>query len=319
MATIRQEPIKGPEVWTANTVGDEHVWSSALTAAEIAGLDDMLKQLESRGDTFPDFHLDGISIGPVASTLDTIANILEEGRGFHLLRGLPIDRYTDDQINMIYYAIGLYMGMPVKQNPRGDLLGKVMNVGDITKKETRVYETNLYLPYHTDPSDVVGLLCIRKAQSGGMSSLVSAAAIYNEILARRPDLLEIYYHPFCYAHLGEDKHSPVFSYHDGKLSCRYLRQYIELGYEQMGETMTDKITQALDLFDDVMMAPEMRVDMMMEPGDIQFANNYAVLHSRTAFDDSDEPALRRKKLRLWLKMPNARTLAPDFPGRNGFS
>jgi hypothetical protein len=195
----------------------------------------------------------------------------------------------------------------------------VINVGDSSNKETRVYETNLYLPYHTDPSDVVGLLCVRKAKSGGMSSLVSAAAIYNEIITRQPELLGIFYRPFCYAHLGEDKTSPIFSFHDGKLSCRYLRQYIELGFEQMGIPLSLIEQEALDLFDNIMMAPEMRIDMMLEPGDIQFANNYTVLHSRTAFEDHNEQDQRRKKLRLWLKMESTRKLAPDFPGRDGFS
>lgn len=319
MTTIRTKPMTGPAVWTAKTAGTATEWSSHLTQAERDGLEKMLNQLEQRGQCFPDINLDGISIGPVAETLDAIAHTLEEGRGFHLLRGLPVDQYTEDQINMIYYAMGVYMGTPVKQNPRGDLLGNVMNVGDITKKDTRVYETNLYLPYHTDPSDVVGLLCLCKAKSGGLSSLVSAAAIYNEILRRQPDLAPIYYEPFCYAHLGEDKTSPLFSYHDGKLSCRYLRQYIELGYEQMELEMPEDKRAALDLFDEIMMTPGMRVDMMMEPGDIQFANNYAVLHSRTAFEDHHDLTRRRKKLRLWLKMPNARQLAPEFPGRNGFS
>ena len=152
-----------------------------------------------------------------------------------------------------------------------------------------------------------------------MSSLVSAAAIYNEIITRQPELLGIFYRPFCYAHLGDDKTSPIFSFHDGKLSCRYLRQYIELGFEQMGIPLSLIEHEALDLFDNIMMAPEMRIDMMLEPGDIQFANNYTVLHSRTAFEDHNEQDQRRKKLRLWLKMESARKLAPDFPGRNGFS
>ena len=71
------------------------------------------------------------------------------------------------------------MGKAVRQNPQGDLIGR-MNVGDLTDRQTRVYETNAYLPYHTDPTDVVGLLCIRRAKSGGISSLVSSASLYNE-------------------------------------------------------------------------------------------------------------------------------------------
>ena len=93
-------------------------------------------------------------IASLVSKLSHLATELETGRGFFLLRGLPIERYTEAELNIIYYGIGLNLGQPVKQNPKGDLLGLVMNVGDLNDKNTRVYETNAYLPYHTDPSDV---------------------------------------------------------------------------------------------------------------------------------------------------------------------
>ena len=99
---------------------------------------------------------------------------------------------------------------------------------------------------------------------------------------------------------------------------RYLRQYIELGHEMMNQPLCQVEREALDLFDQIMLQQEMRLDMMLQPGDMQFANNYLVLHSRTSFEDHTAPEQRRKLLRLWLKMPNARTLAPEFPGRNGF-
>ena len=324
MTMIQTQKLSGKSVWKAADFDHDNSWLYHLTKSDIAVFDQLLITLAERHISFPDMTKADISLAgetgaAVGELLDKISAELEHGRGFALLRGLPVHRYSEADLNTLFYAIGLYMGQPVYQNPRGDLLGQVMNVGDVTKKDTRVYETNLYLPYHTDPSDVVGLLCVRKAKAGGMSSLVSAAAIYNAILERQPELLGIYYRPFCYAHLGGDNMSPIFSFHDGKLSCRYLRQYIELGYEQMGIPLSRIETEALNLFDDIMMAPEMRIDMMMEPGDIQFANNYAVLHSRTAFDDHSDQDLRRKKLRLWLKMEHARTLAPDFPGRNGFS
>jgi hypothetical protein len=252
--------------------------------------------------------------------LARLADELEHGRGFLVLRGLPVQRLTDEQIDAVTYGLGLHMGVPVRQNPRGDLLGVVMNVGDVTKKTTRVYETNLYLPYHSDPSDVVGLLCVRKAWRGGVSSLVSVAAIYNQILARHPQYMALYYRPWYFAHLCEPQPSlsPIFSHHEGKLSCRYLRQYTELGHEIRGLPLSRVEIEALDLFDATMHDPGLPLDMLLEPGDLQFANNYAVLHSRTEFEDASDPALHRRMLRLWLKMPNARTLAPEFPGRNGF-
>ncbi|MGB2303685.1 MAG: TauD/TfdA family dioxygenase [Candidatus Puniceispirillales bacterium] len=319
MTVMQTQKITGKSVWKGSDFDQDDSWLHHFDETHIAAFDQLLVELSERSISFPDIVTTDISIGIVGEMLDQISAELEYGRGFALLRGLPVNRYSEAELNTLFYAIGLHMGQPVYQNPKGDLLGKVMNVGDLTKKDTRVYETNRYLPYHTDPSDVVGLLCVRKAKTGGMSSLVSAPAIYNAVLDRQPELLGVFYRPFCYAHLGEDKMSPIFSFHDGKLSCRYLRQYIELGYDQMGIPLSRIEKEALDLFDEIMMSPDMRIEMMMEPGDIQFANNYTVLHSRTSFEDYDDLDLRRKKLRLWLKMENARTLAPDFPGRNGFS
>ena len=158
------------------------------------------------------------------------------------------------------------------------------------------------------------------AKEGGLSSLVSVAAIYNQILAEHPEYLGLYYKRWYMAHLCQDTPalSALFSYHEGKLSCRYLRQYIELGHEIMGLPLSAVEIKALDIFDEAIHNPEHRIDMMLEPGDLQLANNNVVLHSRTGFEDHDDPAQRRRLLRLWLQMPNARSHSPDFPGRNGF-
>lgn len=317
---IQNHPITGPAAWKGPDIANDSRWTHQLSASAIAELEAALDQLRQRGLRFPDFRKEDFPLPGLAADLQRYADELENGRGFVLLRGLPVERYSDDDINALYYGLGLHMGTPVRQNPKGELLGMVMNVGDASKKTTRVYETNLYLPYHSDPSDVVGLLCVRKAKAGGISSLVSVAAIYNEILRRHPEYLGLLYRPMYFEHLCEPQPSlsPIFSYHQGKLSCRYLRQYIELGHEIRQLPLSRVEIEALDLFDTIMQDPSLRLDMMLEPGDIQFANNYAVLHARTAFVDHEDAAQRRKLLRLWLKMPNARTLAPEFPGRNGF-
>lgn len=317
---MKTQALTGPAVWKGGDFEGDESWIHHLSEEEIAAIDAALEGLQENGLTMPDFTARDFPLGLLEERLKACADELENGRGFCLLRGLPVHRYSDDQINTVYYGIGLHMGQPVGQNPRGDLIGLVMNVGDATKKETRVYETNLYLPYHSDPSDVVGLLSVRKARSGGLSSLVSVAAIYNAILAKHPEYLGLYYRPWYFAHLCEDQPSlsPIFSMNEGKLSCRYLRQYTELGHEIMGVPLSTVETEALDLFDAMIAREDFRIDMMLEPGDLQFANNYAVLHSRNAFEDHEAPDMRRKLLRLWLKMPNARQLAPEFPGRNGF-
>jgi len=276
--------------------------------------------LQSRGLSTPCFGTSDFPIGDLAKRLAALADELENGRGFAVLSGLPVERYSDDELDTITFGLGLHLGEPVGQNPAGDVIGRVMAVGDPAKKETRVFETNLYLPYHTDPSDVVGLLCHRKAKQGGLSSLVSAASLHNAMLERHPEYLGLFYRHYPYAHMSLDGplRTPLFHWHNGKLSCRYLRQYIELGAEQMGQPLSAVEREAFDCFDALMAEPQRRLDMMLEPGDLQFANNYAVLHSRTAFEDHTDETTRRRLLRLWLKMPNARLHGPDFPGRNGF-
>ncbi len=314
------EEITGPSAWSGADMADTGRWTLQLSEDAIASIDAALAGVQARGMIPPAFEKEDFPIGSLAAPLAIAADQLENGCGFFVLRGLPVEQYDDAQIATIYYGIGLHLGTPVGQNPQGDLIGTVMNVGDIADPNTRVFQTNAYLPYHTDPSDAVCLLCIRKARDGGLSSLVSAAAIHNAILREHPAMLGLYYRPYYYAHLRTDGagFSPIFSYHDGKLSCRYLRQYIELGHEQREQPLTSVERAALDLFDAVSQREEMRLDMMLEPGDMQFANNYMVLHSRNAFEDSEALNERRKLLRLWLKMPNARKLSPDFPGRNGF-
>lgn len=320
MSLILKTPVTGPAAWRGRDLADASAWTHVLSHDAIAELDAALAGIRARGLRFPDFGRDDFPLPNLSAALAHHAEELENGRGFLLLRGLPVERYDDDDIAIVYYGLGLHLGTPVRQNPRGDLLGTVMAVGDPADRNTRVYETSLYLPYHSDPSDVVGLLCVRKARRGGLSSLVSVAAIYNEILAAHPEYLSLFYRPMYFAHLCEDQPSlsPIFSYHAGKLSCRYLRQYLELGHEIRGLPLSRVEVEALDLFDSLIHREDLRLDMMLEPGDLQFANNYAVLHSRTSFEDHEDPALRRRMLRLWLKMPNARALAPEFPGRNGF-
>ena len=316
MSSILTQKITGPAAWLGDDLRDKDSWIFQLSPKSLDSIDQALQAVKSRGLDITGLRKQDFAIPDMAEELAIYSDQLENGYGFLLLRGLPVDVYPEDDIRIIYYGLGLNLGIPVRQNPRGELLGLVMNVGDPDDRNTRVYETNAHLPYHTDPSDVVGLLCLRRAREGGLSSLVSVAALYNELLERYPQYLDVLYRPVYYAHLGEDlpSRSPIFSYHAGKLGFRYLRQYIELGHEIMRSPLTSVQVEALNRVDSITAEPRMRLDMMLEPGDLQFANNYMVLHSRTGFEDYPDPQQRRKMLRLWLKMPNARQLAADFPG-----
>lgn len=323
MASILKQKITSKAAWVGKDLRENDSWIYQLNAHALKVLDIALQGLQKTGLSAPHFNQQDFVITDTAVLLQfkQLADELENGYGFFVLRGLDALQYNEAQLADVYYGIGLYLGQPVTQNPRGDYIGLVQNVGDLNNKSTRVYETNAYLPYHTDLSDAVGLICIRKAKQGGLSSLVSAATVYNKILEHYPEYLGYYYHPAPCDHLGDPEPTltPIFSYYQNKLSCRYMRAYIELGHERMGVPLSQVQKEALDIFDAFIHDPDLRLDMMMEPGDIQFCNNYSVMHSRTSFEDFEAANERRKLLRLWLKMPNARTLATDFPGRNGIA
>lgn len=319
MGVIHKEKIQGPSAWKGKELLQDDSWIYFWSEEAITSLENALEHVKQKALQVPNFTKEDFPIPELTNEIAYFNEELENGKGFLLLRGLPIERYTDEEASIIYYGLGLHMGTPVSQNIKGDMLGHVRNIGELDTKKVRVYETNENLPYHADLSDVVGLLSLRKAKTGGLSSISSAMTLYNEILEKHPEYLGILYRLFLMEHLddGNPGLTPIFSYHDGKLSARYMRQYIEIAQENAGIPLSKVEIEALDLVDLILNDEDIRIDMMLEPGDIQFANNYTVFHSRTHFEDYEEIDRRRHLLRLWLKMPNARELAPDFPGRNG--
>ena len=321
MSVILKQKIEDPSAWKGKDIKDDGSWIYHWSDQAISVLEKALENVKQKGLKVPDFTKEDFPLTELAEEISYFNEELENGKGFIVIRGLPIERYTDEEAATIYYGLGLNMGTPVSQNLNGDMLGDVRNIGALDTKQVRVYETNEHLPYHADLSDVVGLLCLRKARSGGMSSLSSAMTLYNEILEKHPEYLGVLHRHFLLEHLnnGDVGQTPIFSYHKGKLSGMYLRQYIEIAQENAGLPLSPVEVEALDLIDSILSDPDIRLDMMMEPGDIQFANNYSIFHSRTSFEDYDEIERRRHLYRLWLKMPNSRELADDFPGRNGIS
>ena len=218
------------------------------------------------------------------------------------------------------------MGDPCSQNGKGHVLGHVKNLGlDYAAAATRGYQTSARLPYHTDSSDIVGLLCLKTAQSGGLSSVVSSTTIYNEVLKRRPDLMPVLMQPFYRTRWGEIPEGkmpwaevPVFMPHEGRVISHYVRSAIRKGQDLPGAPqITDLQVEALDLVDSIAADPEVHLDMTFEPGDIQLVCNHGLYHSRTAYEDWPNPEDRRHLLRLWLATPSGRTLPEGLIERYG--
>jgi Taurine catabolism dioxygenase TauD, TfdA family len=323
-----REHIEGPGAWVGPEIQDDDSWMLQLDDGAVEEIDAAVRGVQSKGLDIP-FTADDFPLPTFTEQLATIPDRLEEGLGFVLVRGLPRDRYSDEECELIYWGIGVHLGTPISQNTRGHVLGHVRDEGKSFDDPTvRGYQTRAKMDFHADqlPVDVLGLFCMRTAKSGGASALVSALTVHNVLLDERPDLLEVLHQPFNLDWRGEEPEgeqpwyaSPMFSFHEGKLTSRVTsRQYFKTVTrygEQLG--LTPEQDEALNLVQEISNRPELRLRMHFQEGDMQFLNNHAILHAREEYTDYEDPALKRHLLRMWIALPEERRrrLAPELAER----
>lgn len=320
-----------PAGWSGESLSGSTDWQYRLDSRDLAELAGALEFVKDSGMSTinlrsrSDFPLDRL-----ARTLDSVSGDVHNGRGFVLIKGMPVDQYSREDIAIMYWGIGIYLGYPVSQNAKGHMLGHVTDLGHgslrierfgeneqvFNHTDIRGYNTRERFHFHTDGSDVVGLLCLHPAMQGGQSIIASSVALHNEILRRRPDLLSVLYQPFWVSRQNEVPtgatpyfQMPVFHEYQGRFLAYYTRAYIE-SCKVFSElpALTAEQYEAFALIDDVLADPRMQLSMNLEKGDIQFLNNHVVLHTRTAYEDFVEPERKRHLLRLWLASPEARPL-----------
>jgi len=301
-------------------------WLIHLSPPQIAELEAAAATFLALGRDIGEIAADAFPLPRFSAHLTALSDKLLRGIGFEVLRGLPVDRYDQQTAAAIFCGIGAHLGRARSQNAAGQILGHVRNIGaDPTDPTTRIYQTSARQTFHTDSADVVGLLCLRDAQEGGMSLLVSAESIANRMADLRPDLLALLFEPIATDRRGEIPEGalpymliPVLSWHAGRLTVFYQRQYIESAQRFDGAPrLTDRHIEALDLFDALANDPALHLSMQLRPGDMQFVYNHNQLHDRTGFTDWPELAKRRHLLRLWLSMPDDRPLPDVFRERYG--
>jgi hypothetical protein len=322
---IRRQPIDEPSVWNGKEMEQRDDWILHLDAAALRDIEHGLRDVQARHLATFDIGKDDFPLPSMAGLFTRIQNEVENGRGFVLVRGLPVHEYTKDEAEKIFWALGTHLGSAVSQNARGELISHVTNRGyAFGAKDVRGYETPGELFFHNDHGDMVGLLCLRDAKSGGISKLVSSTAMYNAILERHPEYIDELCRGYVYHMRGEhqpgqpevtEHRVPVFSYHAGRMSSRIAKNAVIHGAAHIGQPLTARQREPLDFMDTL--ANELCMTMKFQPGDMQFVSNYSVLHARTAFEDHDEPERRRHLLRLWLNLPVARPLTYEFATRYG--
>jgi len=325
--SIPSGPIDAPSAWVGEDLAKTpKVWLTALDEAEITELETAAKAYLATGRDIGQITQADFPLPVLGGRLQGLRETLTSGRGFEVLRGLPVDRYDQETAATIFCGLGAHLGSVCSQNAAGHTLGHVRDVGaDATDPNTRIYQTHERQTFHTDSADVVGLLCLREAQSGGESLLVSTATVFNTMLMVRPDLVPLLFEPIATDRRGEVPEGcnpwfdiPVLSWFEGHLTGMYQRQYIESAQRfPEAPRLTPKHIETLNLFDATANHPRNVIRMRLQPGDIQFVHNHALMHDRTNFVDWPDPARRRHLLRLWLSVPGDRPLPDVFAQRFG--
>ncbi len=331
MSVTSARAIAGPMVWRGEDLARSTDWIRAVTPGEVDELDAALRAVQRRGLGWRTVTREDFALPGLARSLAEVARELEDGRGLVLLRGLPVERYGDDELRIIYWGLGQHLGTPRYQNAQGELIGDVRDenrlYGEVREidparaGERRTSRNKARsagpLRFHTDRTDVVTLLCVRPALRGGLSKVVSGPAVHNAILERRPDLHALLCAPYYHSREGEaggrQRHyaMPIFGMRDGRFTSQYSRTFVENAQGIPGvPPLTAAQNEALDLWAAV--CEELCYGMEMRAGDLQLLNNHVVYHARTTYEDDPRPDHDRFLMRLWLSMPNSRALPVGF-------
>jgi hypothetical protein len=328
MTPVLRVPVHDASAWDAAALGADPSWRVALTTAHLREIDAAMAGVAARGLRAAEFARDDFPLPTLAAMLDGIARELRDGRGVVLLTGLPVERLGVEGSSTLLWGLGTHMGQALRQrasvnlgNVRDGLIGHVTDLGyDYGAPNVAGSTTSAEQAPHSDPADVVALLCVRPAREGGISRIVSSTAVYNVLLAEHPEILTTLYRGFRNDLRDEARDSavteqrmPVYSWFGDRLSCIFNSKTIEQAQAKLGLKFSDDERDALDAVLETARRPALEVEMTLAPGELQLLNNYTVLHSRTAWVDEDA-ARKRLMLRLWLKLADFRPLAPGFVG-----
>lgn len=306
-------PVGGPFAWKSADLQKDDRWIHRLNDEDIAEIEAAVAVSRERGLDIIDITREDFPLPNLTAKIQSMRKDILEHIGFAYLRGLPVRKYDRETLTRIYWGLSRHVGDPVVQNRNGHMLGHVIDIGtSVNDYNKRITQTSAELQFHSDACDVVGLVCINTAMEGGESTLVSAAAVHDEMYRRRPELCHALYHPLTIDRRGEipaGKHPwmsvPVFNWHkDSLIGYAPLKTYVESAERfEDAPKLTDEQREAFRLFLEICNDPEFSMRIPFEPGDFQYLHNHVVFHSRTAFKDwPNAPEKKRHLMRIWLSL-----------------
>ena len=319
------QPVVDPAGWRpeALRVSGEHIFR--FTADDLGEIDAAIHALEARKTPIMGITAEDFPLPTLRAKLADIKDEILHGRGCVQMRGFEPQRYTARQQAIAFRGVAMHLGERVaSQNAKGHVLGHITDIGEsVTNPNQRGPYSRDRIPFHVDCCDVVGLMCIQPAKSGGESSIASSVTIHNELQRRRPDLLPVLAEPYYRDRRGEIPLGmepwykiPIFNYDGGYLTTNIEPTYIGSAHRHPGvPEMTPLQREAVDYVQSL--ADELRLDIDFHRGDMQFLNNHVIMHTRQAYEDYPEREKRRHLLRIWIIAKGCRPLPRAYFARHG--
>lgn len=321
-------PLEAHLAWSARDMADPAIWTQTFSDADLAELEAAVEHSRVHKDLTAVRRSD-FPLPRLASRLRSAAEDLQDGRGFVVWRGLPRERWSDDDLVRAYWGLGMHLGQPCTQDVDHDRRFLVDVRTDPLDRPDRLARGNekgqIGLNYHCDGADLVGLLCLQSGAAGGLSLVCSSVAIHNRMVREEPELAaELYRNqPLDYrkpegAPGRQWFSAPVFARSGDRLFVKLIQSYI-LSSQRHSDAprLTPRARDALHWMQEVAESDEYSAIMSLEPGDIQFVNNYHVLHGRTPYRDDPATGQVRHLKRLWLDADLLQQRPEGFGKRSG--
>jgi hypothetical protein len=306
---IYSQVIEGPGAWLGSNVKKEDL-AFDLSPRNVAALKEILERCETSGLSLADIDRATCRHPDLDDDLHRLLQIIQKGSGLAIVRGFPIQGYSDEQVGMLSWILGTHLGKGVSQSVLGNLLGYVRDLTPPNapkEQSARGHLGRRELKLHTDGTQIMGLICVRQGITGGESQFTSALAIHNKFLANRPDLLPVLYKGWPQHRRAEEQDGqdpitpydvPVFCNVDGNVSMQYSRDIFDLGVAGSGRTYSAAEEEAHALIRQY--GEELQFETRLEPGEIAIANNLTMMHARSIFKDHEALEKKRLMIRLWL-------------------